>query len=43
VDTADDAAAVAAAYPHTRFAAAVRTIRGDAAQPGSSARRMANM
>jgi rSAM/selenodomain-associated transferase 1 len=27
VDTADDAAAVAAAYPHTRFAATVRAIR----------------
>jgi hypothetical protein len=43
VDTADDAAAVAAAHPHTRFAATVRAIRGDAAQPGSAARRMANM
>jgi uncharacterized protein len=31
VDTADDAAAVAAAYPHTRFAAAVRAIQPSAA------------
>jgi hypothetical protein len=36
VDTADDAAAVAAAYPETRFAAAVRTTRLPADQAGAA-------